>query len=491
MSIELVTAWFVWRPGCSGLAASGLTGPLVMASSPRCGVGAEKVDDPTMHVFRHRSGAGRSALCPRCSRPLSAGSRRCPFCGSRLSSDWGIPRSRGAARAVSSSASHTGSRPRFGARSRPAFRSRPQQPRQAGDGSTSPPLATAAGKRVGGQGQGDERRRLLAELPTRPLRVQGRGPRPGPVLRSGPLMGSSPAAATGPSPGLPAGAATARGSLSGRGTGSLIGANMGVSRGMDTAPTAAGEEGVEGTTLERRAARVAARRAALAMVTTLPLRRLMTARRSGPMPAEQAGRGQTPPSLPGVTRRGTAGELLLWLGGTLGLLTLTALLAWAALLRSSAPLSLAWQGRTATVTATASGEASLRSAPGLHLVLLNAGPLAVGMRLRLAGSGFSAFAPVRFWLDGRLAFVDERGWPVLVEADGAGRFTVSLRLLPQWPPGRHTLLARDLQTGQAAMLALLLGPAAQPSATPLPAASSGCQLANGALSRDCPAQRLA
>ncbi|RAQ95342.1 hypothetical protein [Thermogemmatispora tikiterensis] len=258
---------------------------------------------------------------------------------------------------------------------------------------------------------------------------------------------------------------------------------------MDATSAAAGEEISEGTALaRRRAARVAARRAALATVTTLPLRRLMTARRSGPMSAEQTGRGLTPPSLPGMTRRGATGELLLWLGGTLVLLALTTVLAWAVLLRSSAPLSLAWQGRMATVTA--SGEASLRPTPGLRLVRLDTGPLTVGMRLRLAGSGFSAFAPVRFWLDGRLAFVDERGWPVLVEADGAGRFTVSLRLLPQWPPGHHTLLARDLQTGQAATLALLLGPAAQPSVTPSPSAGSGCQLVRGPVTGDCPAQRL-
>ncbi|WP_052888408.1 hypothetical protein [Thermogemmatispora carboxidivorans] len=282
-----------------------------------------------------------------------------------------------------------------------------------------------------------DRRQTLAELPTHPL---AQAVRRQPAAGSGPRPGS---ASAGP------GGSSAAAAGSGDGEAATV---------------------LTRTALEqRRAARAEARRAMLAMVTTLPLRRLGMSRRSGTSAALLRGE-QTGLSWPGLARRRPFAERLLWFGGTLVLLVLTAVLAWTVLLRSSVPLSRAWQGTAAPGLSLSPPAATLSPGagpgPGPRLVRLDGGSLFVGGTVRVAGSGFSAFAPVRFWLDGHLTFVDGRGWPLLIEADGAGHFTVALHLLPQWPPGRHALLARDLQTGQVAELALLLEPAPRPSATP-------------------------
>ncbi|WP_376797556.1 hypothetical protein [Thermogemmatispora sp.] len=215
---------------------------------------------------------------------------------------------------------------------------------------------------------------------------------------------------------------------------------------------AAGRAGVTGvsgpSTLAER------RRARLALVRTLPLARL--GRRIGltgqvALPPTAAA---TPPSLPAWSRGRARREGLLWFAGTLALLAVTAALALAALLSAG---RLVWGAAPAPGPASSSVQGvGLTSAPGLRLVRLDGGRLWPGAFLRLGGSGFSAFAPVRFWLDGSLVFVDERGWPLLVEADGAGHFTATLHLLPSWPLGRHSLLARDLQTGAGTFLPLLL-----------------------------------
>nr|BBH95363.1 hypothetical protein KTA_35620 [Thermogemmatispora argillosa] len=225
----------------------------------------------------------------------------------------------------------------------------------------------------------------------------------------------------------------------------------------------------EGLAGQRRA-RAEARRARLALVTTLPLRQVGA-----------VGGSPTPPSFPSLAswpRGRSRAERGLWFGGTAVLLGLVMALAWGMLLGPGWPLTVsrAWlpAGR-ATAPAHGMAAPTLTPASGLRLWLLagDGEPLRPGMRLRVAGSGFSAFAPVRFWLDGRLPFVDERGWPLLVEADGAGAFTATLRLAPQWPPGRHFVLARDLQTGQGTWLALRLGPASAPTPIARPWPSSG------------------
>jgi hypothetical protein len=166
-------------------------------------------------------------------------------------------------------------------------------------------------------------------------------------------------------------------------------------------------------------------------------------------------------------------EFLLWIGGTLLLLSTTCLLMLAILLSSG------WL-RSASGTATGpAGQAhqqpaaSLTTTPGLSLARLDRGPLQPGQTLRLRGSGFSPFAPVMFWLDNRAAFLDSHGRPVLIECDGHGTFTASLTLQARWPAGPHFVLARDLQTHHIALLTFTLAaPATSSHATLTPTSTS-------------------
>lgn len=141
-------------------------------------------------------------------------------------------------------------------------------------------------------------------------------------------------------------------------------------------------------------------------------------------------------------------EFLLWVSGSLLLFGITLLLLLATVF-SAMPggsraggnlLSSTATTSTTPVTVTATGS------PAMHLTLTSQSPLMPGAELSLRGQGFRPHSQVVFLLDGRWPLLDQRGKPASIQADDAGRFTVTLWLGQgaAWTAGHHQILAREV-----------------------------------------------
>ncbi len=174
-------------------------------------------------------------------------------------------------------------------------------------------------------------------------------------------------------------------------------------------------------------------------------------------------------------------EFLLWLGGTILLMTLTCVL----LLVTA--LSFAWitpgqQSATSSLTDTSNVATDVHqtvtaiTTPGLTLMLLDKGPLLPGQSVHLRGQGFTANGHVNFTFDIEHPFLDENGEPLTVETDRQGVFTVTLLLgyPPAWVMGPHIIVAHDLATHHRAAVSLTLASGLfgkKGTATPAPGAT--------------------
>ena len=137
-------------------------------------------------------------------------------------------------------------------------------------------------------------------------------------------------------------------------------------------------------------------------------------------------------------------EFLLWLGGTILLMTVTCIV----ILMTAFSL----QGNntsTPSSSITSSPVNGPTSSPGLSLVLTNTGSLVAGQPLHLHGQGFSANGHIAFVYDASKPFLNQEGQPVLAQSDARGAFVVTLNS-PPWGAGQHRIVARDLATGHQA-----------------------------------------
>jgi len=151
-------------------------------------------------------------------------------------------------------------------------------------------------------------------------------------------------------------------------------------------------------------------------------------------------------------------EGLLWLGGTLLLITVTF-----ALLIVSA-ISFSWMspgtqsGTASSLTTTTGVPTSIPTvitSHGLTLILENAQLLVPGQPIQLRGEGFSP--------RGHVTFIDEKNQPLLaqatqantIEADQHGMFAVTLTT-STWAAGAHHIFVRDVITGHIADIPIML-----------------------------------
>jgi len=163
-------------------------------------------------------------------------------------------------------------------------------------------------------------------------------------------------------------------------------------------------------------------------------------------------------------------ESILWLGGTILLLTVTFIFLFVT------AISLSWimPGQNTSIStlnnagSNAASTATSFANGGLALSLLNTGPIEPGQVLHLGGQGFSRH--------GRVVFTDEKNRQMLiqgsqttsVQADARGAFTVTLND-SAWTSGRHTVVAHDVSSGHTLAIQVTLdaGPFGR-KATPTP-----------------------
>ena len=165
-------------------------------------------------------------------------------------------------------------------------------------------------------------------------------------------------------------------------------------------------------------------------------------------------------------------EFILWLGGTILLLSVTVLLLFAM------AISLSWFGPGSQRGSIPAPNNSGNSSPGasntatngsLELTLVDTMPLIPGQPLHLHGQRYSR--------RGSVLFTDENNHPLLkqdsqinsIQADENGSFFVVLND-SAWTTGTHQVVARDVSTGKSVDLSVTLAPGPfGKKATPTPA----------------------
>lgn len=170
-------------------------------------------------------------------------------------------------------------------------------------------------------------------------------------------------------------------------------------------------------------------------------------------------------------------EFILWLGGTVLLMTVTCVL----LLVTAFSMEWITPGfQTGTVSSLINtSNASTNSSGGLTLSLLDKGPILPGQSLHLHGKGFSAHRQIVFSYDNERSFLVQNTQSHAVQADGVGAFTVTLTS-PSWSSGRHVIVARDVATHHMAalLITLVAGPFGKSvtvtatSGTPMPSVTA-------------------
>src|SRR5579875_544656 len=141
-------------------------------------------------------------------------------------------------------------------------------------------------------------------------------------------------------------------------------------------------------------------------------------------------------------------EFLLWVIGSLLLFGITLLLLLAAML-SVMPSGSHAGGNllsSTVTTSTSSVSSTATGSPAMHLTLVSQSLLMPGAELRLRGQGFQPHSLIVFLLDGRWPLLNQHDRPASVQADAAGRFSVTLWLGQGvvWTAGHHQILAREV-----------------------------------------------
>jgi hypothetical protein len=171
-------------------------------------------------------------------------------------------------------------------------------------------------------------------------------------------------------------------------------------------------------------------------------------------------------------------EFILWLGGTILLVSVTfVLLLITALNFVQITPVLIGQGGLIGGTSSSPGSnqngtgkpTMVTTTSGLTLILLDTGPLVPGQSIQLQGKGFTP--------QGAIIFTDEKNNPMLIlntqfnsaEADKQGAFAVTINDAA-WTPGHHFVVVRDVATGRVVELPVVLatGPFGKQGSTPLP-----------------------
>jgi hypothetical protein len=155
-------------------------------------------------------------------------------------------------------------------------------------------------------------------------------------------------------------------------------------------------------------------------------------------------------------------EFVLWLGGTLFLLTATCLLLLLSFLSipslqdsthavataSSSPASSVPCAQTSS--AVMCGSISVTSVAGVKLTMLDTGQMAMGKPLHLEGQGFTPHGAVNLTYDAWLPCQ-----PAAIHADAYGTFRVTL-LLARAGAGEHRVVAYDVASTHTIMLPIKL-----------------------------------
>ncbi|MEO8970943.1 MAG: hypothetical protein ABI406_04990 [Ktedonobacteraceae bacterium] len=144
-------------------------------------------------------------------------------------------------------------------------------------------------------------------------------------------------------------------------------------------------------------------------------------------------------------------EFLLWLGGTILLMTVTCIFL-LMMVFSVQGNTNGVNNRTSSSTQSTNGATS---SSGVALALTNTAPLIAGQPLHLRGQGFSANGHVALTYDASKPFLNQGGQPVLEQTDGHGTFVATLNS-PRWGTGQHHIVARDLATGHQATVSVTI-----------------------------------
>lgn len=146
-------------------------------------------------------------------------------------------------------------------------------------------------------------------------------------------------------------------------------------------------------------------------------------------------------------------EFILWLGGTILLISVTCIL----LLVTAFSLNWITPGLRSNIASSSSLTSpssqghvlpTVTDTPGLVLTLLDKGPFLPGQSIHVHGQGFTHNGKVDFTLDSPQLPSN----PVSVTADPHGAFTTTLSLGYGLAPGLHLLIAHDMKTDSLAVV---------------------------------------
>ncbi len=153
-------------------------------------------------------------------------------------------------------------------------------------------------------------------------------------------------------------------------------------------------------------------------------------------------------------------EFILWLGGTILLVTITCVLLLVTALSfdwiTPGAVSLFPTNGPASDPTGANGITSLVTSPGITLSLLDKNLIAAGQAIHVRGTGFSAHGQIVFTDEANRPFLGQNGQLTSVQCDAHGTFMTTLR--PSWNAGHHLLIAHDVATNHLAVLSIFLAP---------------------------------
>lgn len=158
-------------------------------------------------------------------------------------------------------------------------------------------------------------------------------------------------------------------------------------------------------------------------------------------------------------------EFLLWLGGTILLMTVTCIFLLMMVFSVHWSASDTNNGASSSLKNTNNPAGSQISTPGLSLAVTHDGALIAGQPLHLRGKGFGANNHIALSYDANRLFLKQDGQPVLVRADAHGTFIVTLAS-PSWGLGQHRIVARDLATGSLATATVVVVAATKSATVP-------------------------
>jgi len=189
-------------------------------------------------------------------------------------------------------------------------------------------------------------------------------------------------------------------------------------------------------------------------------------------------------------------EFVLWLGGTILLITVTCVL----LLVTAFSFEWIIPGFISSASTNTAGsskgserQTTVVATHTMTLIRTDTGPVLPGQSIGLRGQGFSPHGHIRFLFDGTEQLFDQNGQSASTQADAQGIFSTTIVLnsnLP-WLPGPHFVDALDIATKHMANLTIILAPTpigkgvsstpvpsyppviAPPALTPIPSVTGG------------------